>query len=525
MSTNESFVPTVLLADDDPATLRLLRTIVSAAGYPVLEARDGHEAYEKILAENPDLVVSDWEMPGMTGPALCEAIRQAKLPKYVYVMLLTARTADAEAIEGLEAGADDFISKPIKPAILRARLRAGTRVLAMERRLLEVSQHDSLTGVLNRRTFHERCVQEWGRADRYSHPLACVMVDLDFFKKVNDTHGHAAGDAVLRVAAAVLQGHCRSTDVICRYGGEEFCVLLPETNEIGAAAWAERARADLAQTAVPVGGHVMRVTGSFGVAQSLVDTKGPDALIELADQALAVAKQSGRNRVTRFSALKDCAGTIGDQGTLHSPLHGMCARDVMMPALLCPSEEDTLAQISDLLLGLRLTSVPVVHTNGQLAGIVSEMDLAQATAQGNGWDRPVREIMKTDVVTFEEDTSARRVLDFLCRAAIRRVVIVEGGRPSGVISRGCILRWLRNWYLLHNGTAAIPVIQQAIVSMDERRNNILRIVEAAEQRLSGLRTKIGDETTDHVPALVAEVSRLQEMANDLLGHSGNGGEF
>jgi CBS domain-containing protein len=208
-----------------------------------------------------------------------------------------------------------------------------------------------------------------------------------------------------------------------------------------------------------------------------------------------------------------------------APLEGVAARDVMIPALLCPSDDDTLARISDLLLGLRSTSVPVVNRDGLLVGIVSEVDLARATAQGCGWNGPIREIMKTDVVTFDEDAPAQRVLDFLCRAAIRRVVVVEGGRPTGVISRGCFLRWLRNWSSLHPESTGGQTPQPDEAQVDDRRNNIIRIVEAAEQRLSRLRCKIAEDTSDPVPGLIAEATRLQEMANDLLGHSSAGCEF
>lgn len=523
MSNHDLTTPSVLIVDDDPAALRLLHKIVSMAGYRVFQAHDGSEAFALVQSECPDLVISDWEMEGMNGPALCEAIRRQPLPKYVYVMLLTARTTDAEMVQGLEAGADDFIFKPVKAPVLLARLRAGTRVLATERRLLEFSQRDPLTGVLNRRAFHERILQEWERAVRYNRPISCVMADLDFFKRVNDTYGHTTGDAVLKATASLLQSHCRAVDVVCRFGGEEFCIVLPETDEAGAAAWAERVLTALREVALPVEDRTLRVTASLGVSERLADTNNPEMLIDQADQALAVAKQTGRNRVIRRSSFEDPTGESCASVSLERPLEGVLARDVMIPALFCPSADDTVAQVTDLFLELRLNSVPVVGEDGQLAGIISEIDLAQAMARSADWSRPLRDLLKTDVVTFAVDTPAQVVLDFLARAALGRVVIVEEGRPTGVISRGCFLRWMRNWSAHREAPLSLLDAPSGPVSADDGRNKFLRIVEAAEQRLSNLRHHLTEEATDVVPCVIGEASRLQEVVNDLLAQSSAGG--
>lgn len=522
MPYSDLTTPSVLIVDDDPATLRLLQKIVSSAGYQVFQARDGSEAFALVQRECPDLVISDWEMEGMNGPALCEAIRREPLPKYVYLMLLTARATDAEMVQGLEAGADDFISKPVKAPVLLARLRAGTRVLATERRLLDFSQRDSLTGVLNRRAFHEQIVQEWERNIRYGRPLSCVMADLDFFKRINDTYGHKTGDTVLKATANVLQAHCRSVDVICRYGGEEFCILLPETDEAGAAIWAERARAALRELSIPVEGRTVRISSSLGVAQRLVDTTNPEMLIDLADQALAVAKQTGRNRVIRRSSFDDSTGESCDSVALRRPLQGVLARDVMIPAVLCPAVDDTVAQVTDLLLELRLNSVPVVRQDGQLAGIISEIDLAQALAGSAEWDRPICDLLKTDVVTFAVDTPAQQVLDFLGRAALGRVVVVEEGRPTGVISRGCFLRWMRNHWANRAALAIPPSVSSTALSQSNPHTKAMRLVEVAEQQLANLRAQLGTEGTDVVPCIIGEASKLQEVVNDLLAQSGAG---
>ena len=251
MCSADSNPLTVLAADDDPAALRLIANIASAAGCRVIEAKDGQEAWDRILEHSPDVLVTDWDMPGLDGPQLCRRLRQANLPFCVYVLLLTAKSRAEDLVEGLDAGADDFISKPVDPTVFMARLRVGSRTIAMDRQLREIARLDPLTGLMNRRSFHEQFSTEWGRASRYGHPLSCAMIDLDFFKSINDAHGHAAGDLVLQRAVRALDGCRRASDVLARYGGEEFCVFLAETDESGAAAWAERARLVVAEARSP----------------------------------------------------------------------------------------------------------------------------------------------------------------------------------------------------------------------------------------------------------------------------------
>ncbi len=187
-----------------------------------------------------------------------------------------------------------------KTAELTAEIAERKRI---EQELRWMSEHDPLTGLFNRRAFHERFYQEWQRAIRYGRPLSFGIIDLDFFKKVNDTHGHAAGDAVLEAVARLLKEQCRPSDIVCRHGGEEFCVVLPETDKEGAVSWGERFRLAIANTATTVDNAVLKVSASVGVAERLSDTTSMEHLEKLADQALAVAKQSGRNQVVPSSSL------------------------------------------------------------------------------------------------------------------------------------------------------------------------------------------------------------------------------
>jgi two-component system, cell cycle response regulator len=230
-------------------------------------------------------------------------LREERLPHYVYVILLTARSQADDIITGLNAGADDFLTKPVRRGELFARLQTGVRILELEHRLNELARRDPLTGVLNRRTFYEVLEREWSRAVRYHHPLSCVMVDVDFFKKINDTYGHLVGDHVLKFLAQSLEGQSRCPDYLCRWGGEEFCVLLPETDENGAYTWAERCCSAIAAAEFSTDQHNLTMTASFGVAQRQDGMQKPEELLGRADRALYAAKRAGRHRVASYGSL------------------------------------------------------------------------------------------------------------------------------------------------------------------------------------------------------------------------------
>ena len=381
----------------------------------------------------------------------------------------------------------------------------------MERRLRDMARLDPLTGIMNRRTFHERADDEWDRASRYGHPLSCVAIDLDFFKRINDTLGHAAGDAVLQAVAKLLESHTRTSDVLARFGGEEFCVLLAETDESGAAAWAERFRQVLAATPITVSEQALNVTASVGVAARLPDTTGPESLIALADHALGAAKESGRNRVVRFSAIADVG--LGCSA-VQTPWDNVLARDVMAPTVYSPHRDETVGNVADMFLQLRLNAAPVIDEEGLLVGILSENDLLAVSASTTDLQAPIGKCMKTNIVRYDEETPAKTVYQFLSRAAVPRVVVVREGRPTGVISRATLLRWLRNWSNVHDQFDRIP--RPAPVS--SRHGGIVKATEVATERLAVLRSHLAEDQSDFVPCAVAEATRLEELAHEILAH-------
>ncbi len=299
---------TVLVVDDHPVARRLLEAQLEREGYLVITAANGREALERLSGRFCPLVLTDWMMPEMDGLELCRAIRGREWDSYIYLILLTARDSLDDVLMGLEAGADDYLVKPVHPMELSARLRTGRRILALERTLRDRNREiarlavtDPLTGVYNRRYLMENLPRELARVRRYGHPLGLIMCDLDHFKEVNDTLGHAVGDEVLKEFTRRLAGQVRQgVDWLARCGGEEFVLVLPETDLAGSLAVARRLRHLVAATPFATTAGPVRVTASFGVAArppGEADSPDAEALLARADACLYQAKAAGRNRV------------------------------------------------------------------------------------------------------------------------------------------------------------------------------------------------------------------------------------
>lgn len=296
----------ILIADDDATNRAVLRAALTKLGHQVEVAVSGEEAWTALQREDaPELAILDWVMPGMTGPDICRKLRARDSGRYVYVILLTAFTDVNALVEGLDSGADDFISKPFRVPELYARLRAGQRILELQQELLagraqieSLAAHDFLTGLWNRRWILERLDQELIRTRRELEPLGVIMMDLDHFKQINDTYGHTQGDQVLQETAKRLTDTVRPYDCVGRYGGEEFLLVVANCNLEKSLSLAERLRLAVSAEPVKIAGGSIRVNGSFGVAAAGLH-KAADAkcLIEAADRALYRAKKLGRNRV------------------------------------------------------------------------------------------------------------------------------------------------------------------------------------------------------------------------------------
>jgi two-component system chemotaxis response regulator CheY len=293
----------ILIAEDDPISRRLLEATLNGWGYDVLVTSDGSEAWEAMQqSEAPGLVISDWMMPHMDGLELCRKIRQMERTGYTYFIILTAKGRKKDVIEGLEAGADDFLIKPFDREELKCRTRIGKRIIELEQRILKLATTDSLTGVLNRRAFFERLEQEINKSLRENTSLSLILTDIDYFKKVNDRYGHQAGDMVLQGFTEQLLNSSRPYDFVGRYGGEEFVICLPGAGLSQSGSVAERMRSKVEEMKIilPDGSQSIRITASFGTTSFLMDSKDKvDSLIKRADNALYKAKNEGRNRVCK----------------------------------------------------------------------------------------------------------------------------------------------------------------------------------------------------------------------------------
>lgn len=518
----------VLLVDDDPAMLRLLSKWLETSGYRVTRAADGAEAARLIQSDPPQILVTDWEMPGMDGLELVSWMRSQALPNYVYTIFLTVRSGAADIIRSLEAGADDFLKKPVDKEEMLARLKAASRVVEMEQRLSLLAKTDAMTGLATRRTFYEFANREWGRAQRYQFPLACVMLDIDFFKRINDTHGHPCGDEVIRSIARVLSENCRASDVVCRYGGEEFCILLPETNEENAALWADRTRQRIAALRVMHDGKSLAVSASLGVAERLADTATPQALVDAADQALLVAKRSGRDRVVRFRSLTASVAAPRDESA-NDPaaiLRNVPAQDAMTTIVASLYEGDTVGAASEYFLRFRISSAPVVDGDGKLVGVLSERDVMAIMLWPNWHLTKIKDVMKTNVVCYEEDTPALVVYEFLCRVTIRGAVIVKNSQPTGIITRSSLLRYFTNSLAVnrhadaHDPRAeAADQLVTAVASSARPQQRINQAVQALVAEAQDLQRRLSEQSSELVPCVVGGASRIQELVNDLLAYS------
>ncbi len=301
----------VLLAEDDRLTRRLLERTLLNAGYKVTSVANGHEALDIFNDQFFPIILTDWMMPEMDGLQLCKAIRENKHSSgYVFIVIFTSKESTSDIVSGLEAGADDFLTKPVNDAELIARLNSGKRILELEKSLKDANEKikilsisDSLTACYNRAYLSERLPKEIKRARRYGFPLSIVLYDIDFFKKVNDTYGHQAGDQVLKETVACVIDLIRDDiDWVVRYGGEEFLVVLPEMDIDGASVQAERFRNAISELQINAKEGLIHITASFGVAG--FDCIFPDeeitseVIINKVDECLYTSKREGRNRVT-----------------------------------------------------------------------------------------------------------------------------------------------------------------------------------------------------------------------------------
>jgi two-component system, cell cycle response regulator len=319
----------ILVVDDHEDNIEVLRVRLESWGYTTESCDNGEAALALVEKSPPDLILLDVMMPDITGIEVARRIKGNRALPFIPIIMQTALDSTEAKVEGLEAGADDYITKPIDFAELKARLRSMLRIkrlqealeerekelLEMNERLRFMSLTDGLTGLDNRRHLNDRIDEMFQHAQRLNEPFSIVMCDLDKFKSVNDSYGHQAGDEVLKQLAEILKDEAREIDRVGRFGGEEFMLLLPGTVLDAAVTFAERVRKRIERhTFTFVGGSTQR-TASFGVAGwPHPKVQDSDSLVRMADDALYVAKETGRNRVIRFDSDEFNAHQSADDG-------------------------------------------------------------------------------------------------------------------------------------------------------------------------------------------------------------------
>ena len=298
----------ILIVEDDPGSRRLVTIRLLAAGHEVVEAENGQIAWDLYQREPFQMIVTDWMMPKLDGPGLIHNIRSSGQKSYTYIIMLTAIDDKPKVVMGLESGADEYLTKPFDSKELIARVASGERILKLEEQLTQshnqmeiLAMQDGLTGLFNRRAIEEHMRAELDLAKRKGRPLSVILLDIDHFKTINDQYGHSVGDHTLRQVAEILTKGLRQYDRIGRWGGEEFIVILPDTQLSEAVMVAERLRSMTAEIKLSLEhGEYYAVQISLGVACASGSYPLLVKLVDAADQALYQAKQTGRNRVCSF---------------------------------------------------------------------------------------------------------------------------------------------------------------------------------------------------------------------------------
>ncbi|MEQ8786403.1 MAG: diguanylate cyclase [Pirellulaceae bacterium] len=521
-SLTESAQQKVIVVDDDPAQCRILSQLLKAHAFEVRSTVCSQEALRWIEEEPPSFLLTDWEMPSLSGLDLARRVRELNLESYVYVIFLSVRHEQQDVAAALAAGADDFITKPVQTLELLARINAGARVLRREAKLARLAGADALTDLPSRRTFEVVLEREWHQALRHRRSLSCVMLDIDYFKQVNDVYGHAAGDDVLRRFARLLEDAVRDEDYVCRYGGEEFCILLPETGETDAAAWAEGLLARLSESTMAPAAR-LHVTASCGVAEIAGSMEAATDLVKAADECLLHAKDTGRNRVVSLREFQK-SPHAPDGGGASFP-QGLLARDAMIPIVHSLGPDCPVLDAAEYLLRFRISGAPVADEAGRLLGIITNRDVLNLATGDFGSQLVVADIVQRNVITYDEQTPLRQVLEFMRRVPVQTVVVTCDQKPTGILSTVGLLRWyLERFRTVSGGEPQGDCSGRPFARRqgDGQRDVVARAELLVAQAMS-LRDALDHDATQddaRLAELLSRATTMQELIEELLSSEG-----
>ncbi|MDR3183076.1 MAG: diguanylate cyclase [Planctomycetaceae bacterium] len=452
-STEENSISDVLIVDDDPAIVSLLSHLLEQSRHKIRTASDGNQALQMVLQECPDVLITDSIMPCLDGLELTRRVRQLHarkvLPHYSYILLMTNQSNRSLLVEGLESGVDDFIEKSVSSLSdlrmeLQARMNAARRIRQLETSLEFAAKYDFLTALLNRISFFSGAVSMWDRAGKNKSPISCVMLDCDFFKRINDIYGHSAGDLVLKEIADAMRNYSRSTDLLCRYGGEEFVALLPGCSEQMAFEWADRLRQQFEDNPIRRRNFEVPITISFGVAERSDSAESLEQLIDRADAALLQAKERGRNRVIRYSESIAEEGNPLPSGNLICRIcSGVDAGEVAVPFPVSVSESDTALMVLDAMLKTQCDTLPVFSEADVFLGTISLRNILAILGNKVYMNRPILGLVAPNAVSYPADTPIQTIFNFFVRTSVQHILIMNKQVLVGSISRLSLTHWLR----------------------------------------------------------------------------------
>ncbi|MBN2474238.1 MAG: diguanylate cyclase [Pirellulales bacterium] len=418
----------------DRRLLRHLSKSLGAFGYSVQQAADWQQASAALDAAPPDVLIVDAEPNSQEALEFCGSADRQVRPQPLHTFLLVREPSPRQLTDALEAGVDDFLTKPIVYGELLARLRTAARVLEFERRVCRQGGRDPLTLLLSRTLFCDRLSEELSCGSMRRAPAVCILMDLDYLGRINYLYGHPAGDDVLRSVAGLLSGLCRQTDVLSSFGGGRFCTLLHNTSEDEAPAWTDRVRDALAETDFGLGDDSVRLTASFGVASVPREAQTPEEILDRAGSALEAAKTSGRDCTVRHGDFDGDAEAWADFAAPGKLFDRTKVRDIMTPCTLVLQGDCTVGQAAGWFQCTRDGALPVVDEQGKLAGLLFEKSIVDGPAGLDLASLRVADLVTTDVPVFEEDASFATLRDFLTRDSRSLIVIVDDEVPTGLVT-------------------------------------------------------------------------------------------
>lgn len=436
MATKTSRPWKVLLASEDRGLLRGLSRFLSVFGYEVDESANAQQALAAWEAKRPDFLIIDGDRAFQRSLQKCMSTCIMGETAKVYTFLLTDGQGEGgDAAAALAAGVDDFLRKPFDYGELLARLQTGARCIEFERRLRRQAAAHPLTGCLTRSALTRRIRAALNEPKAGDRSYACVVLDLDFFCRVNHLYGFAAGDELLRSVAERLQRRCSADEALACFGADRFGVFLSDASESDAAAWAEQARRELAEAEFAWESSVVRITASFGVASARGKSLRAEDFLEMASEALRYAKSSGRDCVARYREFDDESRAWTDLAAPGRLFERTEARDLMLscPVTLLP--RDSLATAIAAFRKTQLCVLPVVDAGGKVKGLLLDETVFDETGESRQRAGTVGDAMIANPPTFEEKDRFVTLLEFFTRHADSAVVITENGRPTGLVTR------------------------------------------------------------------------------------------